>query len=296
MRIWIVRVLVMNRYRNLNTVMVIGAGQMGSGIAQLFAMRGFEVILQDISDISLKRAQSTIMQSLTKFHEKGQLSAMPCDIMAKIKYTNEISECQKVKIIIESIFEDFEMKFQVIDSLNKYIDNTTYIATNTSSFSISDLAKANAFPENFIGFHFMNPVVMMELVEVISGVSTSAETVRFFQNLSFMLGKTSIRVKNSPGFVLNRILIPMINEAIWVLYEGISSPEEIDIAMTLGANHKMGPLALADLIGLDTVLAILKTLQEGVDIGKYTPCPLLAQYVAANKLGRKTKCGFFEYK
>lgn len=278
-----------------NNVMVIVAGQMGSGIAQLFAMCGFHVTLHDISDISIKKARIVIQRSLDKLSDKCALNESASSIVSRIKFTNDLSKTSKSKIIIESAFEDFETKHRILNSLNRYINNTTYIASNTSSFSISDLAKAVSYPENFIGFHFMNPVILMELVEIIRGISTSDETVQFFQALSENIGKTAICVKNSPGFVLNRILIPMINEAAWTLYEGVSSAEEIDMAMKCGANHKMGPLALADLIGLDTVLAILRTLQEQIDKNKYIPSPLLSQYISVGKLGRKSGSGFFSY-
>lgn len=278
-----------------NNVMIIGAGQMGAGIAQLFAMNGFNVTLHDISDISLKNAERTIRASLEKLYEKQRINEKTEDIIKRIILTESLEQAAYSRIIIESAFEDFDTKFNIINSLDKYITASTYVATNTSSFSINDLAKASSYPENFIGFHFMNPVILMELVEIIAGINTSETTVQFFQNLSTSLHKTPIVVKNSPGFVLNRILIPMINEAVWVLYEGISSAEEIDLAMTLGANHKIGPLALADLIGLDTVLAILKTLQEKIDSNKYMPCPLFSQYISVNRLGKKTLSGFYNY-
>ena len=277
-----------------NCVSVIGAGQMGSGIAQLFAMHGFIVTLIDVSDIALRKAITNINTSLEKLKSKQEITESANDVLSRISISLDISACSNSKIIIESAFEDFETKFGILNSINPYIDNNTYIATNTSSFSVSDLAKAVSYPENFLGFHFMNPVVLMDLVEIVSGVLTSESTIHFFKSLSSRLNKTGICVKNSPGFVLNRILIPMINEAIWTLYEDISTAEEIDQAMQLGANHKMGPLALADLIGLDTVMAILRTLQQ-IDVNKYVPCPLLRQYVAANKLGRKSGVGFYSY-
>lgn len=281
---------------NTTQMMVVGAGQMGAGIAQLLAMNDFDVVLQDISDISLQKARCSVITSLNKLYEKGVLNKLPQGIISRIKFTTDISKANTCKVIIESVFEDFEAKSNVINSLNQYTDNNTYIATNTSSFSISELARFTSYPENFVGFHFMNPVILMDLIEVVKGIRTTDETVRFFIALAYRLDKTPICVKNSPGFVLNRILIPMINEAIWALYEGVSSMEQIDTAMKLGANHKIGPLALADLIGLDTVLAILRTLQDSIDCNKYAPCPLLSQYVAANRLGKKSTIGFYDYR
>lgn len=279
----------------MDNVAVIGAGQMGSGIAQVFAMAGFNVKILDLSAEIFEKSRSKILLSLEKLHSKNELKQQPKVVIARISYHTDVHELSDRKIFIESAFEDFKIKSNILYKLGEVLTAKSYIATNTSSYSITSLSQMLPYPEKFIGFHFMNPVPMIDLVEIVKGLYTSNETFDFFRQLALNIHKTPIAVKNAPGFVLNRILIPMINEAIYVMYNNISTPEQIDTAMTLGAKHPIGPLALADLIGLDTVLAILRTLQKELGENKYTPCPLLEEYVENGFLGRKTKKGFYEY-
>jgi 3-hydroxybutyryl-CoA dehydrogenase len=276
-------------------VAVIGAGQMGSGIAQVFAMSGYTVRIYDISSDIFKTSQKRILDSLKKLESKCLIDKKSEEIQQHISYHSEIKELAGCDIFMESAFEDFKIKERIFATLSDILKPTSLVATNTSSYSITSLSRMTPWPNKFIGFHFMNPPPIMELLEVIKGLYTSEETFNFFWQLAKNLKKIPIASKNSPGFVLNRIIIPMINEAIYVLYEGISTVEQIDAAMKLGANHPMGPLALADLIGLDTVLAILKTLQKELGQNKYAPCPLLENYVLHGKLGKKSKNGFYNY-
>ena len=276
-------------------VSVIGAGQMGSGIAQVFATAGYPVKIFDISDEILERARNNILNSLEKLHSKNLISVTPKKILDRITFENNFSALAGSQIFVESAFEDFSIKTKIFKQLSQILAPNCYVASNTSSYSITALSKMTPYPDRFAGFHFMNPPALMELVEIIKGLYTSDETFVFFKELSVRLGKTAIFSKNSPGFVLNRILIPMINEAIFALYEGVSTAEQIDTALKLGANHPIGPLALADLIGLDTVLAIMRTLHKEMGDEKYNPCPMLENYVARGLLGKKTKKGFYEY-
>ena len=276
-------------------VSVIGAGQMGSGIAQVFATAGYPVKIFDISDEILKRACNNIQISLEKLHSKNLISAEPKKILDGISFENNFSALAGSQVFIESAFEDFSIKIKIFKRLTPLLSKNCYVASNTSSYSITALSKMIPYPDRFAGFHFMNPPPLMELIEIIKGLYTSDETFVFFKDLAAKLGKTAIFSKNSPGFVLNRILIPMINEAIFALYEGVSTAEQIDTALKLGANHPIGPLALADLIGLDTVLAIMRTLHKEMGDEKYIPCPMLENYVARGLLGKKTKKGFYEY-
>lgn len=277
-------------------VAVIGAGQMGSGIAQVFAMHGYSVRLYDISWNIFPTSQKRIVDSLLKLASKQALKESPEIICSRISYHNgdmlPLSDCS---IFFESAIEDFDAKRDIFSKLSSILSPNSLVASNTSSYSVTALSQLIPYPERFLGFHFMNPPPIMQLVEVIRGLHTSDETFSFFWNLAKFLEKTPVASKNSPGFVLNRILIPMINEAIYALYEGISSVEEIDTAMKLGANHPLGPLALADLIGLDTVLAIMTTLQTELCAQKYTPCPLLREYIEKGWLGKKVGKGFYEY-
>ncbi len=280
---------------NTNSVAIIGAGQMGTGIAQVFATFGFKVYIHDLSTNIFKISQERMEKSLEKLFAKQKIKEVPETILKRVTYCPNMSSLKECNIFIESVFENFDVKANIFYKLSEYITEESYIATNTSSFSITSLSQMLPYPNKFLGFHFMNPPPLMDLVEVIKGLHTSNETYNFFWNLAKALNKVPIYSRNAPGFVLNRILIPMINEAIYVLYENISTPEQIDEAMKLGANHPIGPLSLADLIGLDTVLAILKTLQKELGNNKYSPCPLLEKYVEKGYLGRKTKKGFFEY-
>ncbi len=277
-------------------IALIGAGQMGSGIAQVLATAGFEVSVYDISQQVLDKSKIRIEHSLAKLSEKDQLKESPSNILSRINFVTKMSELAGSHVFIESAFENFDIKSNVLYELANYLSKDSFVASNTSSFSITSLSQMLPCPDRFIGFHFMNPPPLMQLVEIIRGYHTSDETFRYFWDLAKLLGKYPIASRNAPGFVLNRILIPMINEAIYALYNNISTAEQIDEALKLGAHHPMGPLALADLIGLDTVLAILKTLQKELgESDKYRPCPLLEEYVEKGFLGRKTKKGFYEY-
>lgn len=279
-----------------NMIAVIGAGQMGSGIVQVFATAGFRVSVYDISRKILDKSKIRIEHSLARLTEKGHLEEPAEVIINKIKFVEKMSDLSDSRIFIESAFENFDIKTNILYKLAQYLSKDSYVASNTSSLSITALSQMLPYPDKFIGFHFMNPPPIMQLVEVIRGYHTSDETYNYFWDLAKRLGKYPIYSKNAPGFVLNRVLIPMINEAIYALYENISTAEQIDEALKLGANHPMGPLALADLIGLDTVLAILKTLQKEMgERNKYKPCPLLEEYVEKGFLGRKSRKGFYEY-
>lgn len=279
----------------MRKVAVIGAGQMGSGIAEVFAIAGYNVKMYDIKEEIFEKSKSRILKSLRKLEVKCLIDKKSEDILKKISYHTDFAELKECFLFIESAFEDFEIKSNILYQLAGILTPSSYVASNTSSYSITALSKLLPYPEKFLGFHFMNPPSIMDLIEVIKGLYTSAETFNFFWNLAKDLKKIPIESKNSPGFVLNRILMPMINEAIYALFEGVSTPAQIDAALTLGANHPIGPLALADLIGLDTVLAILKTLQKELGENKYAPCPLLENYVINNRLGKKVGRGFYDY-
>jgi 3-hydroxybutyryl-CoA dehydrogenase len=276
-------------------VAVIGAGQMGSGIAQVFAMAEHVVKVYDLSDEIFEKSKKRIFGSLKKMELKGLTDQKAEKISERISYYNSIEDLKDSDIFIESAFENYDIKSEIFRKLSGILTKKSLVATNTSSYSITALSKMTPYPQNFIGFHFMNPPPIMELLEIIRGMYTSDATFDFFWQLAKNLKKVPIQSRNSPGFVLNRILIPMINEAIFVLYENISTPEQIDTALKLGAGHPIGPLALADLIGLDTVLAIMKTLQKETGEEKYAPCPMLENYVIRGFLGKKTGKGFFEY-
>ncbi|MDR2781617.1 MAG: 3-hydroxybutyryl-CoA dehydrogenase [Holosporaceae bacterium] len=281
---------------NLYKTAVIGAGQMGSGIAQVFATAGHVVKIYDISNEIFEKSRTRIFDSLKKLESKHMIDREAEKIMERISFHAEITDLKDCRIFVESAFEDYEIKSEIFHKLSKILTPKSYVATNTSSYSITALSRMIPYPQNFVGFHFMNPPPIMELLEIIRGMYTSDATFNFFWQLAKDLKKISIESRNSPGFVLNRILIPMINEAIFALYENISTPEQIDTALKLGAGHPLGPLALADLIGLDTVLAIMKTLRKEIDEEKYAPCPLLENYVARGLLGKKTGKGFYEYR
>ena len=281
---------------DVKSIGIIGAGTMGNGIAQAFSMKGFAVVLQDISDAALASGLATITASLDRLIKKEALTeAAKKSALGCIKTTTQVSDLSQVDLVIEAATENELIKTKILQSVEVVLKPSAIIATNTSSLSITKLAAATMRPAQFVGMHFFNPVPMMALVEVIRGLQTSDETVTFVTELAKALGKTPIGVKNSAGFVVNRILCPMINEAIFVYAEGLASAAEIDDGMKLGCNHPIGPLALADLIGLDVLLAVMEVLYSNFEDPKYRAAPLLKEMVHAGYLGRKTKRGFYTY-
>jgi 3-hydroxybutyryl-CoA dehydrogenase len=277
-------------------VAVIGAGQMGNGIAHVFAQSGFPVTMIDVTDDALERGRATIASNLDRQIKKGTLAAADKDaILGRITTARGLTEVAGASVVIEAASENRDLKFGIFSELEVLADRGAILATNTSSISITEIATQTKRPELVIGMHFMNPVPVMQLVEVIRGLATSDETTKHVLDLSRAVGKTPVEVQDYPGFVANRILMPMINEAVYCLMEGVGTAESIDTVMKLGMNHPMGPLALADLIGLDTCLAILEVMHDGLGDPKYRPCPLLRKYVAAGWLGRKSKRGFYAY-
>ncbi|GAB6152039.1 3-hydroxybutyryl-CoA dehydrogenase [Desulfosporosinus burensis] len=279
----------------MKTIMVIGAGQMGGGIAQVAAQAGYSVILNDIKDEFIMRGFGIIQKNLKRSVEKGKLTAEDAEvILSRITKSTSLQDAAVVDLVIEAAVENMAIKAQVFSQLDVICPEHTILSTNTSSLPITEIAAFTKRPDRVIGMHFMNPVPVMKLVEVIRGLATSDEVYKTVETLSLAMGKTPVEVNDAPGFVANRILIPMLNEAIFTLYEGIATVEAIDNVMKLGMNHPMGPLALADLIGLDTVLSITEVLHEGLG-DKYRPCPLLRKYVKAGWLGRKSGRGFYKY-
>jgi len=275
---------------------VVGAGQMGSGIAQVAAQAGFDVVLRDIEERFLERGVATIRRSLAKFLEKGKLSQEEHDAaLARIRTTLSLADFADCDLVVEAIVEDEDAKTELFKELDGIVKPEGILASNTSSIPITKLASATSRPERFIGMHFMNPVPLMVLVEVIRGHRTSDETTQTVVEVARRMGKTPVEVNDYPGFVSNRVLIPMLNEAIQAVHEGVATPEAVDAVMKLGMNHPMGPLELADFIGLDTVLAIMEVLYEGFSDSKYRPSPLLRKMVQAGLLGRKTGRGFYAY-
>ncbi|PWT93260.1 MAG: 3-hydroxybutyryl-CoA dehydrogenase [Blastocatellia bacterium] len=278
------------------TIGVVGAGTMGNGIAQVAARAGCDVVIRDVQDDFLQRGLKTIDKSLQRDVDKERLSTEEKHgILGKIKATTELSALSGCSVVIEAVTENLEVKTDVFRALDQITQPTTILASNTSSISITKLGAATRRPDKVIGMHFMNPVPVMKLVEVIRGIATSDETYERVRSLSDKLGKTALDCQDSPGFVSNRVLMPMINEAIFALYEGVATRESIDGIMKLGMNHPMGPLTLADFIGLDVCLAIMNVLHEGLGDPKYRACPLLKRYVDAGWLGRKSGRGFYEY-
>ncbi len=280
----------------LHRIGVIGAGTMGNGIAQVCAVAGLPVTMVDINDAAVQRGTATIGKSLERLVSKEKLSAADRDAaLARITGSTDYAALQGCDLLIEAATENLELKLRILKQLDDIAGDGAVIATNTSSISITQLAAVLKRPERFVGLHFFNPVPLMALVEVIRGLQTSDDTHDAVAEFAKTIGKTPITVKNSPGFVVNRILCPMINEAIFVLQEGLASAEEIDAGMRLGCNHPIGPLALADMIGLDTMLAVMNVFYEGFHDPKYRAAPLLKEMVAAGRLGRKTGRGFYSY-
>jgi 3-hydroxybutyryl-CoA dehydrogenase len=282
---------------NIRSVGIVGAGQMGSGIAHVFAMAGFDVMLSDVAQPNLDAAIASIDRNIERQVAKGKTTATEkADALGRIKTTLQLSDLGPLDLIIEAATEREAVKDAIFKDLAPHLAPHTILTTNTSSISITRLASRTDRPEKFMGFHFMNPVPIMQLVELIRGIATDKDTFDTLLAVVAKLGKTSASAEDFPGFIVNRILMPMINEAVYTLYEGVGSVKSIDESLKLGANHPMGPLELADFIGLDTCLAIMNVLHDGLADTKYRPCPLLTKYVEAGWLGRKTKRGFYDYR
>ncbi|BAQ09872.1 3-hydroxyacyl-CoA dehydrogenase [Bacillus sp. OxB-1] len=280
----------------IKKVMVIGAGQMGGGIAQVCAQAGFEVTLNDIKEELYDRGLAVITKNLSRNVEKGRMTEdEKNEVLGRITKSLDLQDASGVDMVIEAAVENMDIKKSIFEQLDKIAPDHAILATNTSSLPITEIAAVTDRPEKVIGMHFMNPVPVMKLVEIIRGLATADEVYQAVEEMTVKLDKTPVEVNDFPGFVANRILMPMINEAIYTLYEGVAKEEAIDEVMKLGMNHPMGPLQLADFIGLDTCLYIMETLYEGFGDSKYRPCPLLRKYVKAGWLGKKSGRGFYVY-
>ena len=281
---------------SITTVGIVGAGTMGNGIAQACAVKGIDVVMVDIAQAAVDKGIATVGKSLDRLLQKEKITEADRDAaLGRIKGSTSYDDLKKAQLVIEAATENHELKNKILKQLDELLDPEVIIATNTSSISITQLAAVTKRPDKFVGMHFFNPVPMMALVEIIRGLQTSDATHDAVKALAEALGKSPITVKNAPGFVVNRILVPMINEAFFVLAEGLATPEDIDTGMKLGCNHPIGPLALADMVGLDVCLAVMNVFLEQFGDSKYRPCPLLKEYVAAGRLGRKTGQGVYTY-
>jgi 3-hydroxybutyryl-CoA dehydrogenase len=281
----------------IRTIGVIGAGQMGSGIAHVCALAGYEVLLNDVASARIGESLGLIERNMARQVSRGLVAQADMDAaLARIKSAPDLAQVGKADIAIEAATENEETKKLIFKALQPHLAEGTLLASNTSSISITRLASATDRPERFIGLHFMNPVPLMKLVEIIRGIATDAKTYEIAVGFAKSLGKTTANAEDFPAFIVNRVLVPMINEAIYTLYEGVGTVDAIDTALKLGANHPMGPLELGDFIGLDTVLSIMNVLHEGLADSKYRPCPLLVKYVEAGWLGRKAGRGFYDYR
>ncbi|RBP94624.1 3-hydroxybutyryl-CoA dehydrogenase [Cytobacillus firmus] len=281
---------------NVKNIMVIGAGQMGSGITQVCAQAGYSVILNDLKQDFVERGLGVIKKNLSRQVEKERMTAEEMETVLKnVTASTDLQDAKKVELVIEAAVENMEIKTKIFSQLDEIAPDHAILASNTSSLPITEIAAATKRPEKVIGMHFMNPVPVMKLVEIIRGLATADEVYQTIEDITKTLKKVPVEVNDFPGFVSNRILMPMINEAIFTLYEGVATKEAVDEVMKLGMNHPMGPLTLADFIGLDTCLYIMETLHEGFGDDKYRPCPLLRKYVKAGWLGKKTGRGFYVY-
>lgn len=281
---------------NVQTMMVVGAGQMGSGIAQVAAQAGLRVYLNDMTQEFVERGLATIRKNLARNVEKGKLSeAKREEILSRLIPSTDLGDAKEADFVVEAVTENMQVKTEIFSRLDAICPPHAVLASNTSSLPITEIAAVTRRPEKVIGMHFMNPVPVMKLVEIIRGLQTSDEVYQLTEELSRQMGKLPVSVNDFPGFVSNRVLMPMINEAIYCVYEGVATPEAIDEVMKLGMNHPMGPIKLADFIGLDTCLAIMEVLYEGFGDSKYRPCPLLRKYVKAGWLGKKSGRGFYTY-
>ncbi len=281
----------------IQTIGIIGAGQMGNGIAHVLAIAGYDILLTDTSNAQMQKALKAIGNNLSRQVSRGHLEQVEAtDALARIQTVAGLPELAHAELVVEAATEDEDIKREILSDLGEVLNSDALICTNTSSISITRLASVSGRPEKFMGMHFMNPVPVMELVELIRGIATDEETFNKVREVVLKAGKVPTNSEDFPAFIVNRILMPMVNEAVYTLYEGVGTVEGIDSSMRLGANHRMGPLELADFIGLDTCLSIMQVLYEGLADSKYRPCPLLVKYVEAGWIGRKAERGFYDYR